>query len=125
MIEVFVSWSGSRAKTIARSLKDWIPCVLQSVRPWMSEDDLDAGSRWQVELAKKLEQVNFGIICLTPETVNTPWVIFEAGALSKTLNNTFLLPYLIHVDAGTLEGSPLNQFNAASADKFGTLKLVL
>jgi hypothetical protein len=124
MMEVFVSWSGSRAKTIAQSLRDWIPCVLQSVRPWMSEGDLDAGSRWQVELAKKLQQVNFGIICLTPETVNTPWVLFEAGALAKTLNDSFVLPYLIDIDEGALGGSPLSQFIAASADKFGTRRLI-
>lgn len=124
MMEVFVSWHGSRAKIIARKLKDWIPCVLQSVRLWMSEEDLDAGKRWPVELAKKLEQVNFGIICLTPENLNTPWILYEAGALAKTLNDSFLLPYLIRIDAGALEGSPLSQFNAASADKSGTFKLI-
>jgi hypothetical protein len=90
----------------------------------MSEGDLDAGKRWQVELAKKLEHVDFGIVCLTPETVNSPWIIFEAGALAKALNNSFLSPYLIDIDAGALGGSPLNQFNAASANKSGTFKLI-
>jgi hypothetical protein len=90
----------------------------------MSEGDLDVGLRWQVELAKKLQKVNFGIVCLTPETVNTPWILFEAGALAKALDNSFVLPYLIDIDAAGLVGSPLSQFNAASADKVGTWKLI-
>ena len=61
---------------------------------------------------------------MTPETVNTPWVLFEAGALAKTLNDSFVLPYLIDIDEGALGGSPLSQFIAASADKFGTRRLI-
>src|ERR1039457_6596951 len=123
MTEVFVSWSGSRAKAVARSLRDWIPCVLQSVRPWMSEGDLDAGSRWQVELAKKLQQVNFGIICLTPETVNTPWVLFHCCPAKSRIDSTGCRDRVNRVGSPMLEEpvkwAPFQKARCSESVEFG------
>jgi hypothetical protein len=123
-MKVFISWSESRSKAMAKALKDWIPDVIQSCEPWISSEDIDPGARWSSDLAKQLEQTEFGIICLTPENTNAPWILFEAGAVSKKLNDeTRLCPYLLGLGPTDIEG-PLVQFQAAKADKADTWKLM-
>jgi len=122
-MELFLSWSGNRACHVAKALHKWIPYIIQSVHPWMSDEDLTPGKRWEMELAKKLDSTNFGIICITPETINSPWTLFEAGALAKALGEAVVCPYLIDLDVRDLQG-PLSQFNAVTADKHGTMRLI-
>ncbi len=45
-MNVFISWSGPRSRAVAELLRDWIKCVLQATRPWISTRDLDRGSMW-------------------------------------------------------------------------------
>lgn len=94
-MKVFLSWSGDRSKAVAEALHSWLPRVLQAVEPWTSFDNIERGARWAPELAQVLEETRFGILCLTPENLLSPWLLFEAGALSKTLDNTFVSPYLL------------------------------
>lgn len=84
-MKVFVSWSGERSQMLAQALRDWLPLVLHYVQPWLSEKDIDAGKRWSSEIAKQLEESNIGIICITPENIDSSWILFEAGALAKSL----------------------------------------
>jgi TIR domain len=85
-MKVFISHSGPRSRAIALALKDWMPLVLHYVDPWVSQKDIAAGDRWAVEVGAKLSDSNFGIICLTPENLNAPWLLFEAGAISKSFD---------------------------------------
>lgn len=89
----------------------------------MSEEDIQPGARWVKELAQALEGIKFGVICLTPETINRPWVLFESGALSKTLDQSVVCPHLIKLEIQSLHG-PMSQFNSVKADRQGTLKLL-
>ena len=60
---------------------------------------------------------------MTPENLREPWVLFEAGALSKEVEKSFVCPYLFRVEQSQIEG-PLVQFQAAKADKEDTRKLM-
>jgi hypothetical protein len=122
-MKVFISWSGERSKQMAKALDDWLPKVLQQVDPWMSESDISAGERWSVELSKQLEASEFGIICLTPDNVSAPWLLFEAGAISRSLSSGAVCPYLLDLDVRDISG-PLGQFQAKKADKRSTLDLL-
>ena len=102
---------------------DWLPCVFQTVTPWMSKDDLRIGVRWSYELAKALERTEFGIVCITEENRASPWIMFEAGALSKALDRGRVAPYLIDMPIHLLDG-PLAQFQGTTADLNGTKQLV-
>jgi len=121
---IFISWSGDRAKKIALALHSWLPDIIHHARPWMSEVDIDPGARWAGELAVKLESMKFGIICLTPETSNSPWVLFESGALAKVLKDSIVCPYLFEMPIENLREGPLTQFNAVTADEQGTRRLI-
>jgi TIR domain len=115
-MKVFISWSGERSRQLAETLRSWLPTVIQAVEPWMSKSDLNKGGRWGIELASELEHTKVGIICLTPENTNNPWLVFEAGALSKTLPDTYVCPLLFHLQPTDIDG-PLSQFQATIADK--------
>lgn len=108
---------------VAEALYDWLPCVIQAAEPWMSEWDITPGDRWSVLLAEQLEDAHFGIICLTPENLNAPWIHFEAGALSKVIGKSHVCPYLFDLDPKKLD-YPLAQFQAIKSDEEGTKKLV-
>ena len=122
-MEVFISWSGERSREIANVLRDWLPNVIQAVKPWMSAADIDKGTRWSSDIAVQLEGAKVGIICLTPENLEAQWILFEAGALSKTLEKTYVCPYLFQVEPTDIKG-PLVQFQHTKATKDDTRKLL-
>jgi hypothetical protein len=108
-MHVFVSWSGERSRQIAEAIRGWLPKVLQSVRPWMSAEDIGAGARWLSEVSATLNASTVGLICVTPENQHNPWLLFEAGALSKTVDQTCVCPILFEMTPGQLNG-PMTQF---------------
>ena len=122
-MDVFISWSGNRSEKVAEALREWLPNVIQSVAPFMSASDIEKGSRWSNEIAEHLDKAEFGLICLTPENLTTPWLLFEAGALSKSIETSRVVPYLYGLTPTQLEW-PLAQFQAAEAKKSPTLEVV-
>lgn len=117
-MKLFVSWSGERSKALAHALRDWLPLVLHYAEPWLSEADIDAGTRWADAVAKQLETCNFGIICITRENLSSPWILFEAGALAKSLEGSRVIPLLLDLDFKEISG-PLAQFQAKKVDQSG------
>lgn len=122
-MKIFISWSGARGKIVATGLRAWLGDVVHKVEPWLSSEDIDPGTRWNAELAKQLEDTKFGVVCLTPESAQASWVLFEAGALAKALGSSHVVPYLVQMDPRDLK-QPLGQFDAVQATKSGTLKLI-
>lgn len=122
---VFISWSGARSRAVAEFLHGWLPKVIQATKPWLSSEDIDKGSRSQAEIATALEGIKVGVICLTPENLEEPWILFEAGALSKTVDDkTRLCTYLIGGLQPEDVGAPLGTFQATKAEKGDTRKLL-
>jgi len=123
-MDVFISWSGDKSRQLAEILKPWLRSVIQSLRPWASASDIGAGERWNDAIQKKLGSTNVGIICLTAENSNAPWILFEAGALAKGLGQSFVCPYLLDLTKADIPAGPLTQFQAKCADKADTFSLV-
>lgn len=122
-MKLFISWSGDRSQALATALHEWIPLVLHYVEPWLSKADIDAGQRWADEVAKELEASKFGIICVTRENVASPWVLFEAGALAKSLQGSRVIPLLLDLEFRDITG-PLAQFQAKKIDRGGLLDVM-
>lgn len=122
-MKVFISWSGEKSKKVAEILKDWLPAVIQAVKPFFTPDDIEKGSRWSNEIAKELEESRVGIICLTRFNLQAPWLMFEAGALAKSIEKARVVPMLFGVDPSDLQG-PLLQFQAASFSEREVQKLI-
>src|ERR1039457_7341444 len=104
-MKIFLSWSGDRSLAVATALRDWLPSVIQAVRPWISSTDIDKGSRWASEIASQLQECSIGIICVTPENRESSWLLFESGALSKSIGTYVCTPPLPFLS--TTRTSPL------------------
>lgn len=122
-MKVFISWSGERSKKVAEALREWLPNVIQALDPWMSSEDIEKGARWYVDIVSELEAAYYGIICLTPDNIESPWIHFEAGALSKSMEKSRVCPYLFRIEPSKIKG-PLVLFQAAKSTKEDTKKLL-
>ena len=112
-MKVFVSWSGELSKKIAEELKKWIPCIIQSATVFYSSEDIEKGERWNTKVLSELEETNYGIVCLTQENINAPWINFEAGALAKNITQSKVLTLLINLQPSEVNG-PLSTFQATT-----------
>lgn len=108
---------------MANSLAMWLPRIIHNCRTWISNRDIEKGQRWFDEIGKTLETHHFGIICTTPENHTAPWLMYEAGALSKSLGRSRVCPLLLGLCPGELKG-PLQQFQATVVTEDDVLKLV-
>ncbi|MCA1606544.1 MAG: toll/interleukin-1 receptor domain-containing protein [Acidobacteria bacterium] len=122
-MKVFLSWSGERSKSIATALREWLPSVINEVQPFMSSE-IDAGARWQSEVSSELESTDFGIICVTSENQDKPWINFEAGALAKSVALGRVVPLAVNLTTAEIR-NPLGQFQAQPLAKDGMLRVLL
>jgi hypothetical protein len=122
-MKIFMSWSGNRSRSVAGALTEWLADLFPGLEIWMSDYDIEAGSRWGTEISNHLASSNFGILCLTPENLNAPWILFEAGALAKAVRIARVVPYRLQLTANDVS-LPLAQFQGVNADERGTLKLI-
>jgi len=121
-MKVFISWSKDRSLHVAKALYDWIPGVIQKVEPWLSAE-IPKGIRWNAEVAKELDNSNFGIVCVTPENQAEPWLNFEAGALAKSVTTAHVCVYLIDLKSTDVVG-PLKDFQHTRMDQEDTFRLM-
>lgn len=120
-MKVFLSWSGDRSKAVAEGLGEWLAQVIQAVEPWISSG-IEKGARWESEIAERLDEAKVGIVCLTSGNLTAPWILFEAGALSKT-KGSYVCTFLLDVTPGDVE-PPLGQFQHTLFTREDVLKLV-
>jgi len=88
-------------------------------------DGLGAAGLKKLELAKALEVTKVGVICLTPENLFASWLLFESGALSKTVDKgTRVCTYLLAGLQPQEVPPPLGEFQATKAEKEETRQML-
>jgi hypothetical protein len=122
-MDIFISWSSDASKEVALALRGWLPSVIQALKPWVSEQDIGKGQRGLTAIAEQLERCRAGILCVTSENGTAPWLMFEAGALGKTVRESRVVPFLLDIQPKDLH-SVLGQFQAARANKEETLGML-
>jgi hypothetical protein len=122
-VQVFISWSGAKSRAVAEALRQWLPNVLQGISPFVSSRDLAAGTRWAVEIAEKLKDTEFGLVCVTRENQQEPWLNFEAGAIAKKLEVSRVVPLAIDLAPAEIS-HPLGQFQATRTSQEGLAEVV-
>jgi hypothetical protein len=123
-MKVFMSWSGDRSKAAAELLHDWVKCVIQASKPWISTRGIGRGAVWFTEINNELKDTSVGIICLTHQNKASPWILFEAGALAKGLTTNRVCTFLVDLQPNDVE-DPLAQFNHTTPTRDGMWNLVL
>jgi len=136
--QVFISWSGKRSLAVAEALCLFIPRVIPQLKDRLFvSTGIEKGSRWSDEIARHLEEADAGILCLTAEGLTSPWLHFEAGALTKGLDashsrraedpaataNSRIFTYL-HGLSPTAFTGPLSQYQWTSATRDDTWRLM-
>lgn len=110
--KVFISWSGDRSKQLGAAIRAWLPKVLQSVEVYFSDTDIEVGSRWYNEIVDALEKSDAGLVILTPENITRQWIMFEAGAIARSVERGRVCPILFGLKKSDLKG-PLGFFQSA------------
>jgi hypothetical protein len=100
---IFISWSGEMSSQVALALRELLKGTIQTANPWLSGPDIEKGARWRTEIEAALEGAPAGLIVLTPENLISPWLLFEAGALSK--KNDRVYTYLFNLKKKPGQGS--------------------
>lgn len=121
--KVFLSWSGDLSKKLGEALRNWLPATLQSVKPYFTPEDIEKGAKWSSEISQELESSNIGIICLTRDNSEKPWILFEAGALSKSIQKSHVCTLLFDIEPTDVKG-PLTSFQATKFLREDFKKLV-
>jgi TIR domain len=122
-MKVFISWSGEPSRQLAEAIREWLPNVLQYVKPYFTPADMEKGAKWDNEISKELGQSNFCIVALTRESLNSNWIMFEAGAISRSVEKPRICAVLFGIEPIDLEG-PLAAFQATQFSKEDIYKLV-
>jgi len=127
-MKLFISWSGDRSHRLARVLKEWLEANFadQGITVFLSSD-IKKGSLWFSAVSNELRESDAGLVCLTPKSLNSEWVLFEAGALSTAVaartGEARIFTYLLGVDPAMLPG-PLSAYQSTAATMEDTLRLV-
>jgi hypothetical protein len=114
-MQVFIAWGGEVAGKIARKLSDWLPNVLQSITPFVSPN-IEPGSRWLPKLSGALSKSDAGVLCLTSDSIHSPWLLFEAGGLAGGKGQRPLYGILFNVTREEVP-DPLTQFQLSQFSK--------
>src|SRR3974390_697723 len=101
-MRIFISWSEERSRKVAEFFFKWIKRLPLSIDPWISKKAVEPGTRWGKELSEALEGTDFGIFFITPENQKNPWICFEAGSLSKSVDKSRVVPLLIDLKPSEL-----------------------
>jgi len=125
-MRIFVSWSGERSKTAALGLKTLLDDIFRDDVEVFISDYIEPGEIWARRLETELEESKFGILCLTQDNFQSPWLLFEAGAIAKKFgaDRVRVVPYMIDPLPSVADRSPLTQFQRVRADAEGTFHLV-
>lgn len=122
-MKVFISWSGDLSKSIAEAVRDWLPGVLQAVRPFFTPNDIEKGARWASDIAEALKASDVGLFVITPENIEKPWIMFEAGAISREMAASRICVLMFGIETTDLKG-PLTQFQATRFQKSDFKRLI-
>lgn len=113
-MKIFLSWSGPRSRAVAEALHTWLPRVIQAVEVFFSPD-IEKGAKWGNEIDDALEGTSFGIVVITKDNLASPWLHYEAGALSK-LDGARVWTFLLDVTNAEVP-PPLGRFQHTEAKR--------
>jgi TIR domain len=119
-VKLFISWSGTRSRALGNALRSWLPKVIPDLSFFHSED-IPKGKNWHTALVDGLRGCPLGIFCITPESLRSPWMMFEAGALAQHGDEPTLLTYTL--GAVSLDG-PLSHFQATKFERADSRRFV-
>ena len=127
-MRLFISWSGGRSHRLAVVLQQWLETHFSGhgISVFVSSD-IQKGSLWLPAVNAELQRADAGLVCLTARSLDSDWVLFEAGALSTAVasrtGEARIFTYLLGVDPAALP-NPLSVYQSTVATMEDTLRLI-
>ena len=112
---IFISWSGEYSKNIGNALNDLLKNCLPNTKTFFSPN-IEAGKKWFAEIEHNLNDADAGLLIVTPDNLNQPWLLYEAGAIAGSLGEKKAIPLLIGFASTDITG-PLSALQAKHLDK--------
>jgi len=107
--KIFISWSCDISKEIAKNIKNVFEKFIfenTGLICFVSDLDIASGKDWWEKINLELKSCKLGILCITKENFNAPWIYYEAGALLA--KNIPVIPLLFNCNIDALNKSPFN-----------------
>lgn len=126
-MHLFISWSGGRSHRLAAAMKEWLESTFPDEITAFVSSEIEKGRQWFPAVESQLRKADAGLICLTPESLKSDWVAFEAGALATAValkqREARIFTYLLDLSPASLPG-PLMAYQSTVATMEDTLRLV-
>lgn len=111
--QLFISWSGEKGKKVADLIYDWIDRIYENAKANVFlSTRIEPGRQGFSEIMSALEHCTKGFFIMTRERVNSPWIHFEAGAISKAKDTNWVIPIYVDINRETLGSGPLSEFQS-------------
>jgi hypothetical protein len=106
---VYLCWSKGLGRLLAERFHRWIKDQMGDyIDPFFSPEDIEVGRPWWESLRKEMKDNEHAILFMTREMAHAPWVIFEAGAISRNLAKSRIIPVMVDIETWDLP-APLQQ----------------
>lgn len=122
-MNVFLSYSGDRSFQMAEVLYHWLPKFLPEITPFLSNHDIKKGAVWFNSIQSTAESSQIGILCVTPENFESPWLMYEMGLLTQSVGQGNVFPILLGISDKDLTG-PLGLIQCISLNRDNLLRLL-
>jgi hypothetical protein len=112
-----------RAKAIAQAVQR---LTLGQISVWHSSDDgpnggLRPGQVWLDEIRRQIADSRALVVLLTPQSLNRPWLLFEAG-FGAAQANCAVIPVCVGIDSVADVPFPLAMYQAFQLADYDSLK---
>lgn len=124
-MKVFLSWSGTYSRTHADIFREWIALIFPDIDFFISSQDIDMGERGIEKIEQNLSMYEFGVIFVSRESLNAPWLYYEAGALSRELKDARrrVAPLLIDCSISEIANTPLSFYQGCVLNREGVERI--
>jgi hypothetical protein len=126
-MRLFISWSGGRSHRLAIAMKVWLEHQFPGQIKAFVSSDIEKGTQWFPAVERRLRKADAGLFCLTPESLRSDWILFEAGALATAVagrtGEARIFTYLLDLAPESLPG-PLAAYQSTVATMEDTRRLV-
>lgn len=120
--QLFISWSGNIGKEIADLIYDWMDRMYEGIPSKVFfSTEIRPGTIGLNEILDALDCCDRGFFIITRERMNSPWIYFEAGAISKGNRDKRIVPIYVDVERDEIINAPLPSFQSNISFSFDNL----
>lgn len=124
--QLFISWSGETGQVIADLICEWLDKIYSNAYEMIFfSPNIEVGSLGIDDIMKALNKCKKGIFIITRERLNSPWLHFEAGAISKGDTGNSIIPLYVDIKREEVTHDPLSHFQSNYSFCFEDIKSLL